>query len=39
MRHGSHLRDLALAIPLLDKGIAMPAWLAPGRVRSSRLRA
>jgi hypothetical protein len=37
MRHGSHLRELAPTIPLLDKGIAMTARLAPRRVRSSRL--
>jgi hypothetical protein len=39
MSHGSHLRDLAPTIPLLDKGIAMTARLAPRRRRCSRLRA
>jgi hypothetical protein len=39
MRHGPHLRDLALPISLLDKGIAMTARLAPRRRRCSRLRA
>jgi hypothetical protein len=37
MRHGSHLRELAPTIPLLDKGIAMTARLAPGRGRCGRL--
>jgi hypothetical protein len=37
MRHGSHLRELASTIPLLDKGIAMPARFAPWRLRCSRL--
>jgi hypothetical protein len=39
MRHGSHLRELALPIPLLDKGIVMTARLTPGHRRCSRLRA